>query len=202
MSSRYKVIGGPLQRWHPGRDKSRPYIGFVSVGAQIHCALAAFATALKVIGDVGVRFIAPMLLVMLLLAGCGEPMQPTITPEAATLNFFFFLHEGATDNAQAYWLPRLITAADEANIAAAANTLHGYDVRNPQAMVTPLPVTPTPNTDEGASVSVTVTAELRASGGDWQPAAPVLQAQMVSTSIGWRVRDFTLLIAAKKKGDY
>ncbi len=129
-------------------------------------------------------------------------MQPTITPEAATLNFFFFLHEGATDNAQAYWLPRQITAENEASIAAVANTLHGYDVRNPKAIFTPLSATPTPNTDEGASVLVTVTVELRSGAGDWQPTAPVLQAQMVSTSIGWRVRDFTILVAVKKRGDY
>ncbi len=147
------------------------------------------------------RFIAPLLLV-LLLTGCGEPMQPTITPEAAALNFFFFLHEGTTDNAQAYLLPRQITAADEANIAAAANALHGYDVRNPKATYTPLPITPVPDTDEGATVSVTVTAELRSGAGDWQPATPVLQAQLVSTSIGWRVRDFVLLVSVKKKGDY
>ncbi len=144
--------------------------------------------------------LAALLVVVLLLAGCGEPMQPTITPEAAALNFFFFLHEGATVNAQAYWLPRQITAADEANIAAAANVLHGYDVRNPQVMVMSLPATPTPNTEAGASVSVTVTAELRASGGDWQPVAPALHAQLISTSIGWRVHDFTLLVPANKTG--
>jgi hypothetical protein len=149
---------------------------------------------------VRVQFIAPLLLV-LLLAGCGEQVTPTITPEAATLNFFFFLREGAVDNAQAYWLPRQITATDEANIAAAANALRGYQVRNPKATVTPLSATPTPNTDQSVAVSVTVTAELRSGTGDWQPAAPVLHAEMVSTSIGWRVRDFTLLDIVKKKGD-
>ncbi len=149
---------------------------------------------------VGARFIAPILLV-LLLAGCGEQVTPTITPEAATLNFFFFLREGAVDNAQAYWLPRQLTAVDAANIAAAANMLHGYQVRNPKATVTPLPAAPAPNTDQGATVSVTVMAELLSGAGDWQPATPVLRATMVSTSIGWRVRDFTLLDAVTKKGD-
>jgi hypothetical protein len=144
-----------------------------------------------------------VILVMALLAGCGEQVTPTITPQAGALNFFFFLQEGAASNAEAYWLPQQLSDADAAKIKQAADTLSPRQFRNPKASsAIALPVTPSPDRDQGATVSITLTAELQQADGSWGAAAPVLQAQMTSTSIGWRVRDFSLLDAATKKGDY
>ncbi len=146
-----------------GRDKSRPYIW---------------------------RAMLSLLLVML-LAGCGETVTPTISPTAAALNFFNFVRIGQVDNAAAYWLPRQITEADVAQLQAAAATLRHYQFRNPAATAALLPATPPPDVDELATAAVTVTAEISGTDG-WQPAAPLLHINMVSTSIGWRVRDFSL----------
>lgn len=137
------------------------------------------------------------ILLMVLLAGCGEQVTPTITPEASALNFFFFLREGVSSNAEAYWLPQQLTEADATKVEQAADSLSKRQYRNAKALASsPLPITPAPDTDQGATVSVTVTAELQQADGSWQTITPVLQAEMTSTSIGWRVRDFNLLSPA------
>lgn len=141
------------------------------------------------------------LLSVLTLAGCGEFVKPTVSPQNAALNFFRFLSSGATDNAAAYWLPRQLTEANRAQLDTAAATLRPLKLRNIQAEVnpTPLPITPMPDSDMGASVALTVTAEVQATDSSWQAAQPMMKLQMTSTSIGWRVLNFTLTDMSTKR---
>ena len=188
----------------------RPYLSSNHPSTYVILTTAQKAQSCRRRGDVAPQLgqllarAALMLAVALLLTGCGEEVKPTVSPQNAALNFFHFLSEGASDNAATYWLPNQLTEADRSQITAAAASLTSLKLRNPKAEVspTPLALTPSPDSDIGATVLVTVTAEVQAADDSWLPNQTMLTAEMSSTSIGWRVRDFNLLIEVIKEGDY
>jgi hypothetical protein len=125
-----------------------------------------------------------IVLLVLLLAGCGEEISSTRLPAGTARNFLYHLQHGELEDAMAYWAPDFTPADARPRTTAALNQLKGYEV---EAQKTDS----TSNAD--GSMDVTLRGRVRPTGGAWQEDQAILRVHLIERGPGWRLTDFTLL---------
>jgi hypothetical protein len=125
-----------------------------------------------------------MLLLALVLAGCGEELTSTRLPAGAVRNFLYYLHQEQIENAMAYWAPDFTPADARARTVAASKQLQGYETEYKKADTTH-------NAD--GSMDVTLRGRVRPTGGEWQEDRELIRAHIIERGPGWRLTEFTLL---------
>jgi hypothetical protein len=124
------------------------------------------------------------ILLLVLLAGCGEDVTTTRIPAGSARNFLYHLQHGELDDAMTYWAPDFTPADARDRTSAAITRLAGYET-DPQKADT------TRNAD--GSSDVTLRGRVRPTGGTWQDDQEILRARLIERGPGWRVTDFTLV---------
>ena len=131
-------------------------------------------------------------LALLLLTGCLEQVQSPRLPEGALNNFLLHLHEGAIEDARAYFAPGLVERTEEldASLQEASERLQPYqmEVDRRRAAIDEL--------GEG-QIQVTLKGRVRlrppddTSNEGWRE-TDIITARMVDRGPGWRLLDFEL----------
>ena len=124
------------------------------------------------------------LVLLLLLAGCGEDISTTRLPAGAARNFLYHLQHGELEDAMTYWAPDFTPADARTRTSAAVTRLAGYETDAQK-------VDSTRNAD--GSTDVTLRGRVRPTGGSWQDDQELLRVHLIERGPGWRVTDFTLV---------
>jgi hypothetical protein len=125
-----------------------------------------------------------VLLLALLLAGCGEELTSTRLPAGAVRNFFYYLQHHQIEDAMAYWAPDFTPADARPRTVAAGERLQGYETEYQKADMTH-------NAD--GSMDITLRGRVRPKGGTWQEDQALIRAHIIERGPGWRLTDFTLV---------
>lgn len=125
-----------------------------------------------------------VLLLALLLAGCGEELTSTRIPAGAVRNFFYYLQHHQIEDAMAYWAPDFTPADARARTVAAGAQLQGYETEYQKSESTH-------NAD--GSMDITLRGRVRPKNGAWQEDQELIRAHIIQRGPGWRLTDFTLL---------
>jgi hypothetical protein len=131
-------------------------------------------------------YLRPLLCIvlLLLLAGCGEDISSTRLPAGAARNFLYHLQHGELEDAMTYWAPDFTPADARIRTTDALNRLKGYetDAQKADSMH---------NAD--GSMDVSLRGRVRPTGGPWQEDQAILRVHLIERGPGWRVTDFTLV---------
>jgi hypothetical protein len=121
---------------------------------------------------------------LLLLAGCGEDISSTRLPAGAARNFLYHLQHGELEDAMTYWAPDFTPADARVRTTDALNRLRSYETDAQKADST--------HNDDG-SMEVTLRGRVRPPGGTWQEDQAILRVHLIERGPGWRLTDFTLV---------